>query len=335
MDGSITPGIETQPPAPGPLPPEKKQFILGSLGVALGVFLAVFRAWAWSYGVMTTEAWGFAAGAAFLPLLIAYAIAGRKSVRNFNRFGVWFSGLSLVFFLITGRAPVSMERHIGDLMKEAAGTKPVDNSGPETMDNMIREMMRGILDDRKAFERETAAFAPDLRKLYSIDTFSNPQAMQKSIDVVHGIVATDERYSKLIESIPDRMEASVDRSSLSDSDKRDFMEGVRKSFGDMKLLQIRRQAVASEKLWEDATVGLYEFAMANAAGMRVDGAKLRIGSEKVRVGFNDRLDKAQKLRADLAKLNTELETAQRASLQQEGLTPKDLGLKDSGQGDKK
>jgi hypothetical protein len=326
MDGSIRPDIDPQSPT---LPPKKKRFVLGCLGIALGLFLAFFYAWTWSYGMMGAGGWGDSAGSTLLPALIAYAIAGRKSVRDFNRYGLWFSGLSLAFFLISGRTPVSLQQHIANLMKEAAGTKTVDDIGHPVLDDLIGDMMRSILDDRKSFDRETEPFSPELSKLYSIDTFSSPEAMQKSIDAVRGVVAADERYSDKVDSIPDRMQASVDRSSLSNSDKREFMEGVRKSYGNVKTLQIRRQAMVTEEKWQVATVGLYEFAMAHATTLRRDGTKLRIEDQKVRSEFNERLDQAQKLRADLVTQNKQLESAQRAALQQAGLTLNDLGLGES------
>jgi hypothetical protein len=261
--------------------------------------------------------------------LIAYAIAGRKSVRDFNRYGLWFSGLSLAFFLISSRTPVSMQQHVANLMKEAAGAKTVDDIGRPDLDDLLRNMMRSTLDDRKSLDREVEPFSAELSKLYSIDTLASPKAMQKSIDAVRGVVAADEQYSEKLDSIPDRMQASVDHSSLSNSDKREFLEGVRKSYGDVKTLQIRRQAMVIEEKWQVATVGLYEFAMAHATTLRRDGAKLRFEGKKVRSEFNERLDQAEKLRADLVTQNKQLESAQSAALQQAGLTLKDLGLEES------
>jgi hypothetical protein len=323
MDGLITPGTESFPPPPQP---GKKRFILGCLGIGLGLFLAFFHAWVWSYGTMGAQGWGAMVGTAILPALIAYAIAGRKSVRNFNRFGVWFSGLTLLFVVVSNRNPVSLQQHIGDLMKEAAGTKAVDNSGPGALDNLVRDMMRGILDNRKAFERETQPLSADLGKLYSAESFSSQEAMQRIISAMHAIVAADERYSKQLEGIPDRMQATVDRSSLSDSDKKGFMDGLRKSYGNAKALRIRRQAMETETQWEGATVDLYDFAEANATKIRVQGTKLTISDEGIRSKFNDRFRKARKLRDDLSAMNTQLESAQKAALQDAGLTPKDLGL---------
>jgi hypothetical protein len=329
MDNPIPPVIEPLP-LPPPPPSEKKHFIiLGCLGVALGLFLAFARAWAWAYGVMTAEAWGFVLGMALVPALIAYVIAGRKSVRNFNRFGIWFSGLSLFFFLFMGGRPESLQQHVGNLMKEAAGTKAVDNSGPGVFDNLVRDMSRDVLDDRKTLDRETQPYSAEVSRLYTLDTFSSLAAMQKSIDATRGMAAADDRYSKRLEGFPDRMQALVNQTELSESDKRDFIAGVRKGYGDMKALDIRRQVGEAEKQWAAATVDLYEFAITNASALRVAGGHVVIRTEQVRSGFNDRLEKAKKLRHDMITLNHQFEAAQNAVRQEAGIGAKDLGLEES------
>lgn len=322
--------VESQPPLEIPTepalppPPKKSRYVLGWLGLALGLFLSYLRAWGWSFGMMDAQAWGYATGSALFPALIAYLIAGRKSVRNFSRFGLWFSGLSVAFFLISEH-PVSLQQHIGNLAKEAAGMKPMSSDGP-SLDKLIREMMRMVLDDRKLLDQESAPFAAKLGKIYSAESFATQDAMRGMIDAVHGIAAVDERYSKKLESIPERMETYVGAATLSDSDKKDFMAGVRNSYGSQKAIQIRRQAMATERKWEAESVGLYEFALKNSARVRVAGDQLIIPDARTRNEFNDRLEKAEKLRQEIVKLNSELETAQKAALQQIGLTPKDLGL---------
>jgi hypothetical protein len=273
---------------------------------------------------------GYAAGGALLPALIAYLIAGRRSVRNFGRFGVWFSGLSLFFFLIGYQRPVSLQQHILDLMKEAASTKPVEKSNSRNVDAMVRDIMRGILDERKAFDRDMAQFNPELKKVYSVESFSSKEAMRRIVDVVRGAVALDQRYSQQLESLPQRIQTRVDRAGLSDSFDSGFIEGIRKAYGESKPLNLRRQAMEVERQWGDATVAFYEFAMANSTKIRVDGSHLVIGNEKVRAEFNERMKKSRTLRENLTALNTQFESAQCDLMQQSGLTPKDLGLEDSG-----
>ena len=277
---------------------------------------------------MGAQAWGYAWGAAMLPALIAYAIAGRKSVRNINRFGLWFSGFSLFFFVISASTEktVTLQQHIGNLMKEAAGTKPVDNSGPGDYDSVVRAMMQDILAMRKSLDEEIAPLNADLGKIYTADTFRDRASMQKSIDAVHGVVKADQHFGDQVQHLPERVQAIVDKSALSSSERDEFMQGVRKGFSGLKALEIRRQAMETEKQWESETVGLYEFAMANAGRLHVKGDHIAIYGASTLNEFNERMQKAQKLRGDLTRLNQQLEREQQATLQQAGLTKKDLGL---------
>lgn len=189
--------------------------------------------------------------------------------------------------------------------------------------------MRDILDERKAFDRDMGQFNPELKKLYSVESFSSTEAMQRSLDAVRGAVAVDQRYSQQLESLPQRIQKRVDGSGLSGSFDSGFMDGIRKAYGESKPLNIRRQAMEVEKQWGDATAGFYEFALANSTKIRVQGTHLVIGNEKTRAEFNERMNKSRALHDNLAVLNTQLESAQRELMQQSGVTPKDVGLEDT------
>lgn len=320
--------------SPPPTPKKKSWHILGWLAIGLGLFLSYLRAWGWSYGMMGPEAWGYMMGGTILPALIAYAIAGRKSVRNFNRFGIWFSGLTLLFMVVSGGHSVSLKDRIANLTKEAAGTKSVSRGGPEA-DRVIREVMSLFFEDRKAFDRDSSAFVPEISKLYSAESFASAAAMQKSMDSVRGIVLVDQQYSRKIESLPDRAQAIVEQSHWSDRDKRDFMQGVRESFGNQKVLQIRRQAVEVETQWEEATLALYQFAVANAAKIRTDGKSVVLANKSLVTEFSNRMDKATKLRDQLVDLNAKMEAAQKTALAGAGLTKADLGINENETSNKK
>lgn len=316
------------PEVPADPPPEKKRHrVFAYLGIALGIFLAWFRSWAWSYGFISAEMVGHFVGSLILPAVIAYLIAGRKSVRNFNRFAVWFSWLSVLFFLVASKPPVSLSQHIGNLMKEASGAKPVDNAdGPRNFDELIRAVMRDQLDQRKAFEQETEQYTAELGRLYSADSFSSPEKMKRSVEAVRGIVAADLKYSEQIEEIPKRIEGRVQSSNLSNSDKQGFMEGIRQSIGGQKIFAIRRQSTELEKQWLDATVGLYEFTLSHPGNITVHQGRLVASSHKAQTEFNQQLEKSQALRDRLVALNGQMESAQNEALNQLGVTPKEIGL---------
>ncbi len=52
-----------------------------------------------SHHEVTREAFAYAVGAIVVPFLIAYAIAGRRARRDWNKVGLWFLLLSLLIFV--------------------------------------------------------------------------------------------------------------------------------------------------------------------------------------------------------------------------------------------
>lgn len=78
--------------------------VLAYVGIVVGICLAIVKALVWSKGVFTSEVFGYALAGALIPGAIAYAIAGRKKVRNPNRFALWFVSLC-IFFLLFELAP--------------------------------------------------------------------------------------------------------------------------------------------------------------------------------------------------------------------------------------
>ncbi len=325
---STTTGLQLtdQPPSSTPPPPSKTSLVLGLCGVAVGLSLSLFRAWTWSYETFNAEMLGFACGGTIVPFIIAYLIAGRKSVRNFTRFGLWFGGMMILVFLITKNPAGNIEQHIANLAREAAGTKVIERQGPRVMDEMIRDMMRDMFDKRKDLERDTDQYRQALSKLYTAESFSNREAIQQILAAVQGVVAADERYAHLLESFPEYIQAKVDGSELSSNSKKDFMVGFRKSYANLQLLTTHRQTIQAEKKWADATVRLYQFAAANINNVRVHGSEIVIANDRVRSAFNKELDESRRLHENMMTLNTQLQNTQFQLLKGLGLTASDLGL---------
>lgn len=67
---------------------------------AIAFVLAIVHGWMfathWTYSVVSPKTFAFAVAGILLPFLIAYAIAGRRLVRDWNRVGLWFLVASLV-----------------------------------------------------------------------------------------------------------------------------------------------------------------------------------------------------------------------------------------------
>ena len=78
----------------------KANYLAWSSGNHYGRFLAVVQALVWSKGMVDGEVEGYAAAGILIPLIIAYAIAGRKAKRNWDKLGFWFAGLTLFSLLL-------------------------------------------------------------------------------------------------------------------------------------------------------------------------------------------------------------------------------------------
>jgi hypothetical protein len=297
------------------------------VAVALGLVFAVLRALRWASGEVTAETLGYAFGGALGSFVVALLIAVFKPVKHFLRFGLAFGSLSLLFFVTQGQiSPAALKQHIADLAKEAAGTKSAENRSG--VDAATRDLLRDILQERKEFDQQSAQFVPTLAKIYSLESFSSKEEMRRMRDAIRDSVALDVQFTRKLESIPEQAEARLNQMSVSDSDKAEMIKGIRQAYGESKVLNIRMQAMAAEKQWADATVGFYEFAMANAGKIKAEGSHLVIANEKLRQEFNARMKQSESLRDNVRKLNAELDAAQRETLEQAGITKKDLGLKD-------
>jgi hypothetical protein len=71
------------------------------VAVAFSFLIGVYKALIWSHGVVSAEVIGYALGSPILPVLIAYAVAGRKKVigRGYA-FATWVAALSIFFLLL-------------------------------------------------------------------------------------------------------------------------------------------------------------------------------------------------------------------------------------------
>jgi hypothetical protein len=70
--------------------------VLGAIAFLLGIAHAWMAAMHWTHHQVTPAAFGYTAVATLIPFTLAFAIAGRGSVRDWYRIGLWFLLLSLV-----------------------------------------------------------------------------------------------------------------------------------------------------------------------------------------------------------------------------------------------
>ena len=324
--------MSTLPPQPAPSPPEKPKTwhkILVSISIAFGISLCVFKALVWSRGEWNAEVSGYALGAVFLCALISYLIAGRKKVRNALRFGFWFSSLSfLLLFLEFANHPRETTNAAADLIREASGTKPVEKHAGfygSRLDSFTRDVLREFLDGIRAHNQKVEALQPDLAIVYSAASYSNPAAMQRTVEAVQSVAALDHEFMEQTEAWPTRVRRQVANASLSKRDKEEFLKGFDEAFASSTILAARREADKTEAEWRDATVALYAFALKHSRGIRVKGEELIIRDDNLRAQFSGLQGQAIAERRKMDNANKRMDELRKELLQKAGLTKKDVG----------
>ena len=329
--------MSTPLPQPATSPPEKLKIshkIVASISIAFGVSLCALKALVWSGGEWNAEVSGYALGSVFLCALISYLIAGRRKVRNAVRFGLWFSSLAfLSLFLEFSNHPRETKNEVADVIREASGTKPVEKHAgfyESRLDSFTRDVLREFLDGIKAHNQKVEALQPDLAILYSAASYSNPAAMQRTVEAVQSVTALDHEFLEQTEAWPTRVRRQVANASLSKRDKEKFLKGFDEAFASSTILAVRREADKTEAEWRDASVALYGFALKHSRGIRVKGEKLIIPDDNLRAQFSGLQGQAIAERKKLNNANERMDELRKESLQKAGLTKKDVGLSDQG-----
>lgn len=278
---------------------------------------------------------GYWMGSLLIPFVIAYLIGGRKNSRNSLRFSLWFVILGFTLPTLSSigsrgwHTPSNPKAWVAARIKEAAGTVPVSQAtrpADSEMEALARDAMREMLDYRKQYDAKLVAFNDGLGKLYSAESFSNAEAIQRSADSVNGVVLLDLEMSKHIQQWPDSMKARIEKSSASEAQKKAFVDGFTRSFANSDVLSARERAMQAESEWADATLDLYAFALQNRARIQVRDDQVVISNRRVRDAFNEKLQRSQALQDAVVKVNSELEQLQNTRLKDYGLSKKELGI---------
>jgi len=323
--GPAIPGPQFLPLPAQPLSVAKR--ILVVLLVLMSIGLGVLKALFWSGGVWSAEASGYALGSVMIPLLIAYAIAGRKRSLRPMAFGLTFLGLSSLLLLLEMSHPrKNINEYVADRVREAAGTKPVNQSGafdsPE--DILLRDVLGDILKTSKEYARKRKELS--VTDLYAPESFAGPEAIRRTRASVQNITTLDHDFVLQVEQWPDHVGQQVAASSLSERGKKEFVNAFLKSFSNSETLATRRQIDQVEANWCASTLALYDFALAHTAQIHPRNNQIFVGDEPVRKRFNELLRQAQDQQGDMTDLNAKLDKLQEEGLQRFGLNKSDIGV---------
>jgi hypothetical protein len=332
--------VESAPvfsPAPPPAPP-KSLGLLGILGMGAAVALAVVVAFTKPIDENGTPAdlQGFRIGTLFgmllLPFAIAFVFAGRKKVRNPNRFALIFC---LVCVLVAGFSWVSSlsfeapEQRIGRLAREAAGLQPERHSGfsrQRRFDDAVRNQYRNLVQQNRSYSEAVKSMdISQLKAINSAESFARPGSATEARRQLHALYDLDASQEEKIKEILDNLRQTMGSEASSTSERESMLQGFDK--GTAEAAAKRAHALAAEKTWIDAVDDLYVYAEMHPGSFNLSNGHLIIPDAVVRNEFNAKMEFQGDQRKAFLNAQKEFSQFQGQSLDKLGLTPRDMGAK--------
>jgi hypothetical protein len=267
-----------------------------------------------------------------LPLLVAWLVAGRRTVRHPNRF-------ALVFCLVGGflalSNAVSMlnfetpEEHFSRLMREAAGVQAESHRGSasqQRFDHEIRGQYRKLLQQNRDYAATVKNM--DISKIKDLNSaagFANPDFAREGLDQLHALYGADAGQEQKLSEIMTGLRHILETQSGSASEREAMLKGFDSSSAAQ--LSRRQAALASEKAWVDAVDDVHAYADAHHDNLKLIGGHLIIFDAAVRTQFNAKVDLQEQKRKAFLAMQQQFNQSQAQSLQKMGLSGKDVGNK--------
>lgn len=267
-----------------------------------------------------------------IPALIAYLAAGRKKVKNLNRFAAIFSIIGVAFIGLNFAQAVTSgtihgfettDQKISRLMREASGAQPVHKSwfGESPVDTTLRDMFTELIAYNKNY---TAAAAKiDLSKVRLLNTaqaFADPDSAAEGLRELHAAYDLDASQHQRMEQFIAKYRARF--AALSPSDKSittGFDKGLAQS------APLRNRAISGEQAWIASVDQVYDYARAHHWSFKFVNGHLVIADHAALLEFNSRIHTMNQDRLDFLAAKKQLDDFQRNTLQKFGLTPQQTG----------
>lgn len=310
-------------------------FVILSLPLfGLVLLLNFFRALRWA-GVMNAESFGYMIGGVLVALGVGFAamfavrrLRGRKIHPASKTLGIATIafGMSCITFAgeAASRHPVTadeIDHRIGDLLKEAAGTKPPSGDG-DWWDGPARDFFHDLLEMNKQYTAEVNALDnPAIQDLYSVNSYKNKARMEEVVTQLQAAQAVDEKYASL-DPIIKKMEDRIAKANVSESDKRDFIKGME---GNMtKALAPRNETFRTEREWMNSNIELYQFVIAHASEYSIRGNKLYFQNDATKDGFTERQKQAIALHQEFLKSKGAADNSRKQGMDKLGVSQTDM-----------
>ena len=335
MKRAQEPTISDSNPLASPEPPKGHIPLLSkrdNLGIAFRIAIVLVWAALLTY-IRVHEfyagAAGFYLGTLLLPLFIAYAIAGAKRRRNWVKFSYWFLGLGIILPSLSPPKSLLDLSH-SDMMRELIGSKPLEDNLPEDQREMAG-LTKAFLADMKAFtkahDEQVDALEPDLDQLYTSESFSNKDAIQRSLNAIDKPQSLDRETSEMLERMPTSVKTRLDQTNLSDAQKTSFFRSFLASFNNPDFVSARKRMLEVESDWADSARDLYAFSLQHASQIVVNKDAIGISSDGIREKFNEKLTRSEGLYKEYLAAAKNVDDVRAAGLKRAGLTEAELGDK--------
>jgi hypothetical protein len=334
--------LPAQPPTIAPNPPANSANRVVASLVAFGATLLVlviniFRGLRWS-GIFNAETFGYilggvgvAVGLGFLVAFAWYKIRGQKPHSTRRLLVASLTAAVLSILSLTGEEAnkrlipqTSVERNVGNLLKQAAGSAPITRDD-NWWDSPMRDFLRDVITLNKEYSREVAALDKTaLKQMYTPKSYASTHVSNEIIAELQATSEVDQKYASLSPVI-DRMRERIRARSVSEKEKADFLKGF--DDGVAKTVLVRKDVFDKGQAWLDASIGLYKFTLANHSNFSLDGKKLMFRAGGLATEFTNKQGYAIRLRSDFLDAQKRFAAQSSEMTAKMGVTAADLGTK--------
>ena len=303
-----------------------------ALTIVLAVLVVIFKpVESGSAGFEGGQYFGGLLAALGIPALIAFLVAGRKKVRHPNRFALVFCLISGVLVLGNALSMLSFEtpqQRFARLLREAAGTQPVSHKGfpsQRRLDDAVRAQYGKLLQQNRDYLAAVAKL--DNSKVKEINTaraLASATVAQAALDQLHALYDADAAHEQEVQKIFSGLRRVFDNDS-SPAERDAMLKGFDESVAQQNAR--RQQALAMEKAWVDSVDDEHAYAAAHRSSIRLAQDVLVVIDPEVRSELNAKIQLQEEKRKAFLKSQDEFKRSQSESLNNMGISGKDLGEK--------
>ena len=248
-----------------------------------------------------------------------------------RRFSYWFLWSAIVISVFSAvahvanvhqKAKAAIEARIQEIAEEAAGKKPVQDSGTpdeRAASDLLRDFLRGVLADRKQHDMDAEVYAPLLSQAYSVRSFASKAIMNKTMIAVNSTAKLDKDTYQLLQTRITEFRRRLDSADISSNSKQTFLEVFNGALANPEVLNHQEQLINTENEWARATDDLYTYASQHISQINATGKQVVVKNSQARQDFNARFTRCLDLNNKVSAGKAELKNLQAKNLQQYGL----------------